>query len=58
MKKIYFSPAMEVVKIQVQQSILTASVGFGDPLSGDNAAAPEFESDTEIFGEDAITFFE
>lgn len=58
MKKHYINPTIKVIEITMNQAILTASVGFGDPLSGDNAAAPVFESDTEFFGDDEVNFFE
>ena len=45
MKKIYMSPKMDVVEIKMHQSILTASGGFGDPLPGGNAVAPEFDDE-------------
>jgi hypothetical protein len=45
MKKIYMSPKMDVVEIKMHQSILTASGGFGDPLPGGSAVAPEFDDE-------------
>ena len=48
MKKKYFAPNMEVVKIQTQQ-MLAASPGYGgttDATSGN--LAPEFEPDNEF----------
>jgi len=56
MKKQYINPTIEVIEIAMEQAILTASVGFGDPLSGDNAAAPEFDS--VLFSDDVQVDFE
>lgn len=46
MKKIYMSPAMDVIELKNQQSLLAGSVEapFGEgTLGGGNAAAPEFD---------------
>ena len=44
MKKKYINPTMEVVEIQIQQSILTASVSIDSTgLDGSQATAPEYE---------------
>lgn len=56
MKKQYINPTMEIIEVVMEQAILTASVGFGDPLSGDYAAAPEFDS--ELFSDDVQIDFE
>ena len=42
---------MDVIELKNQQALLTASAGFGDPMSGDNAAAPEFDDELGIFGD-------
>lgn len=51
MKKTYICPEMDVIELKNQQALLTASAGFGDPMSGDNAAAPEFDDELGVFGD-------
>jgi hypothetical protein len=49
MKKKYINPTMEVVEIQIQQSILTASVPIDSTgLDGSNAAAPEYDFEEQF----------
>ena len=47
MKKTYINPEIEIVCAETQELIAT-SVGFGAPLSGNNAAAPEFDDEIEF----------
>lgn len=43
---------MDVIELENQQELLTTSAGFGDPMSGGNAAAPEFDDlEQEVFGD-------
>lgn len=44
MKKKYFAPNMEVVKIQTQQMLAASPIPMGDPLNdASGAEAPEYE---------------
>ena len=50
MKKIYMSPAMDVIELKNQQSLLAGSVlGIGDPGSANLAESPEFEEEQILF---------
>ena len=51
------SPNVDVIELKNQQALLTASAGFGDPLPGGNAAAPEFDDELGIFGDLDLTGF-
>ena len=46
MKKEYFAPQMEIVKIQAKQLLTASPRGFGDPVdNASGAEAPGYEDD-------------
>ncbi len=43
MKKTYFAPEMEIIKIQTQQMLAASPLGFGNPVdNAGDAEAPEY----------------
>lgn len=45
MKKEYFAPKMEIVKIQTKQLLTASPMGYGDPVdNASEAEAPEYGS--------------